>query len=256
MVTRCGNSTPKQFYVYVHRRATDGLVFYVGKGTGKRAWALNGRNKHWHNIVKKHGRTVEIVQSGMQEWWALEMEIDLISSYGRDNVCNMTDGGEGASGFTHSPETKKRLSEVNSNRVIPMDQRIAMSIYRKGKPNGHLGLKRTDQARANMSAAQRSSKNRPDISGDKNPAKRIDVRMKMMVKRPSISGSKNCHASPILCIETGVRFGSIVEANEWLRSIGKNGDTKQCARGLSKTAGGYTWRYAERKKAPEGGPED
>jgi hypothetical protein len=80
----------RDFYVYVHRRATDGTVFYVGKGTGNRAYANQGRSRYWRNIVSKHGYTVQIVQTGMQEWWAFEIERELISSYGRENLCNLT----------------------------------------------------------------------------------------------------------------------------------------------------------------------
>lgn len=61
------NFTPSDFYVYLHRRATDGRVFYVGKGVSTRAWRKDKRNQHWKNIVKKHGYIVEIVQDGMQE---------------------------------------------------------------------------------------------------------------------------------------------------------------------------------------------
>jgi hypothetical protein len=145
----------RDFYVYVHRRATDGTVFYVGKGTGNRAYASQGRSRYWRNIVSKHGYTVQIVQTGMQEWWAFEMERELISSYGRENLCNLTDGGEGCSGVKKSPET--------------IAKQIAI----------HLGSKRSEESRRRMSEAQKLSQNRPDISGDKNPAKREDVKAKM-----------------------------------------------------------------------------
>ena len=49
------------FYVYVHRTADTGRIFYVGKGTKNRAWTKGSRNLHWRNIVNKHGYTVEIV---------------------------------------------------------------------------------------------------------------------------------------------------------------------------------------------------
>lgn len=54
------------FYVYVHRRATDESIFYVGRGRKKRAHST-GHNPHWRNIVKKHGRTVHIVDENLDE---------------------------------------------------------------------------------------------------------------------------------------------------------------------------------------------
>jgi hypothetical protein len=45
--------TASEFYVYLHRRATTGEIFYVGKGSNKRAWTAQGRNRHWQNIAAK-----------------------------------------------------------------------------------------------------------------------------------------------------------------------------------------------------------
>lgn len=71
------------FYVYIHRRKTTGEVFYIGKGRRRRAWSSSGRNKHWGYVAKKHGFTVEIYASNLQEWYAFELEKDLIAYYGR-----------------------------------------------------------------------------------------------------------------------------------------------------------------------------
>lgn len=59
---------PDGFYVYIHRRATDGSAFYVGKGRGKRAWRWGeSRNPHWRNIASKNGVYVEIYKDNMSE---------------------------------------------------------------------------------------------------------------------------------------------------------------------------------------------
>lgn len=98
------------FYVYIHTRNDTGEVFYVGKGKGNRAYEL-GRSKHWHNIANKHGVRVELVESGLQEWYAFELEVALIAYYGRKDLnlgqlVNLTDGGEGPSGFLVSEELR------------------------------------------------------------------------------------------------------------------------------------------------------
>ena len=72
------NSTPTNFYVYLHRRKTDGKVFYVGKGHDKRAWTTDGRNQYWFNIVKKHGFYIEILLNNIQAWYAFELEKETI----------------------------------------------------------------------------------------------------------------------------------------------------------------------------------
>ena len=101
------------FYVYLHRKKTTGEVFYVGKGSGDRAWSASGRNDLWVRTVNKHGYTVEIFLSNLQEWYAFELEKELIALHGRlsdgkGKLVNMTDGGEGLSGEDH-PMYDKRL---------------------------------------------------------------------------------------------------------------------------------------------------
>lgn len=91
---------PQGFYVYLHRRATDGSVFYVGKGKDQRAWGRAHRNRHWNYISKKHGVVVDILRDDMSEVCAFTLEKVIISILGRENLANATSGGEGVSGIT------------------------------------------------------------------------------------------------------------------------------------------------------------
>lgn len=99
------------FYVYVHKKKTTGEVFYVGKGCGTRAWNFNNRSTFWVKVCRKYGCVVEIVKNNLQEWYALELETDLINYYGRSNLgngplVNLIDGGDGLSGEA-SPRTDR-----------------------------------------------------------------------------------------------------------------------------------------------------
>jgi hypothetical protein len=145
------------FYVYLHRKASNGEVFYVGKGCGHRAWSRNGRSSWWNRIAAKHGLMVDIVIDGIQEWYAFEHEAELISLYGRRNInqgplINLSDGGEGPSGVIVTAETRIKMSESRKNmvfsekhrenlskackgKVLTESTRTKMSDYRKGRPH-------------------------------------------------------------------------------------------------------------------------
>jgi hypothetical protein len=108
----------KQFYVYVHMKATDDSVFYVGKGSKYRYTTKQGRNEYWHRIVSKHGFVAEIVKDGLSFQEANAYEIQLIQEL-RDQgcqLCNMTDGGEGCLGVKKTPEQKAAISLKNKGK--------------------------------------------------------------------------------------------------------------------------------------------
>lgn len=113
---------PNRFYVYVHRRKSDMRVFYVGKGSGGRAFDKGKRNAYWHNIVNKHGYKVEFTHKEINEQKAFDLERALIARYREKGIklCNATDGGEGASGAKRSMATRRRLSEIRKNAPNPM----------------------------------------------------------------------------------------------------------------------------------------
>lgn len=109
------------FYVYAHCKPHSNLPFYIGKGRGKRAYTKEGRNAFWKRLVNKHGFRVEILFENLQEEHALLMESAFINMYGRRNVgtgilVNLTDGGEGMSGLSPSPETREKISNALKGR--------------------------------------------------------------------------------------------------------------------------------------------
>jgi group I intron endonuclease len=116
------------------RRPT-GKPFYAGKGKGNRCyehlkpWHLKGdENEIKVRIIEKIRRegkepVVEILQEGLSECDAFAIEAAQIKLYGRIQngglLANMTDGGEGQSGFHHSEETKRKISEKTRGKNNP-----------------------------------------------------------------------------------------------------------------------------------------
>lgn len=121
------------FYVYVHRKKTNGEVFYVGKGRNSRAKVQSNKSDFWNKIVRKHGYTIEIVLGNLQEWYAFELEKELIALYGRRDrgegtLVNLTDGGEGASGAIVSEECKRNTSKRMKGQCHPNASSIIYEV--------------------------------------------------------------------------------------------------------------------------------
>lgn len=129
-----------RFYVYVLCRP-NGKPFYVGKGQGPRVYhhekeARTGHKCHKCNVIRKiwkQGGQVQryIVLETDNEQEAFDYERQTIVMYGRENLCNQTDGGEGASGL--SEETRKSLAwdrkkRLEHNRKLSADPAIRARI--------------------------------------------------------------------------------------------------------------------------------
>lgn len=101
------------FCTYAHY-TPQGKLFYIGKGSSlRRAKNFKNRNKYWNNVVKKHGKPkVEILATWSTESEAFEHEKFLILCFRNLNydLCNLTDGGEGVSGYKQTAEHKAKTN--------------------------------------------------------------------------------------------------------------------------------------------------
>ena len=124
--------------IYRHLKP-NGEVFYIGYGSKERAFHKNNRNNHWKNIVKKYGYEVQILKSNLTKKEAIELEIMLISYYGRIDLgtgilCNQTNGGDGGNNIIHhSDETKRKISKSNTGKKASKETLLKLSNSHKGK---------------------------------------------------------------------------------------------------------------------------
>lgn len=221
---------PSGFYVYIHRRATDGSVFYVGKGSLRRAWDRSPRSDWWLSVAKKNGVIVEIVQSGMSEACSLTMERIYINKHRHvgDKIVNATDGGEGASGYF--PHWARSVCCSNGMR-FPSLRHARDWLRSNGFPNAHhTGINKCCQGKLDRSHGFTWW-----YEGDE--------------PKP-FKCNRKYWAAPVLC-SNGMSFPSISCAVLWLRDNGHpkavTSNIVSCCKGRYMQAYGYVWSYDELK---------
>lgn len=209
------------FYVYVHRAKDTNQVFYVGKGKNKRKDDCNSRSQKWRDFVSAHGFYSEIVLANLTEENSFLLEKELIAFYGRDQLCNYSNGGEGPSGAKHSKEavelkkaTSKSMWEKNPDRKIAMSNR-ALKQW-----NG--------EARENIVNRMKAAQEKMAQTGEKK------------------NYMRNVNPVPVMCIETKQSFRTLADAVDWVRLTGISTKPSQrpialAARGFRKSAYKHTW---------------
>lgn len=173
-----------KFYVYLWLRK-DGTPYYVGKGTGRRAYTSAG-----HGVHKPNGKEHILIHFYHTEEEAFEAEKILIAFYGRrDNqtgiLRNLTDGGENPprtdrrghtlsiatrakiskslTGKKQSEETRKKHSEAMRGNKFRVGKKPNMSPeVRRKIGDAHRGKIISPETRAKLSAANKGKKITPE----------------------------------------------------------------------------------------------
>ena len=210
------------------------LIRYKGDGKGyigKTARILRER-------IKEHirsNRTYSYVDNAIRKYGAENFEVTILDECLTEeelnaremfwikelntkypNGFNLTDGGEGTSGYIPSEELRQRWSKINAGRKASEETKRRRSESLMGHPvsqeardkmsKSHKGKTMSPEACANMSAA--SAKKRP-----------------------------------ILCVELDRVFHSMRAAAKWARVV--HGTIWKACREPNCTAAGYHWKYAD-----------
>lgn len=136
------------FYVYFHFRKSDGQLFYIGKGKNDRAWSFKNRNRHWRNTVAKHDFEVAFFARDLTETKAFEIETLLIDTFGVANLANMTNGGDGVSGYVFTAEDREKMAKAQRGRKHPEHVKQKISA-------AHIGMIYNEETRQKLSASAR-----------------------------------------------------------------------------------------------------
>ena len=146
---------PNRFYVYAFLREDD-TPYYIGKGTGDRAWGKR-------QVRPTDDSRIIILKETLTETEAFSEEIRLIEFYGRQDLGtgilrNLTDGGEGPSGWIPSTETRDKISAALLGKRKSEIHCKKIGLSKLGNTYV-VGQKRTDKQKNNMSEAKLGPKN-------------------------------------------------------------------------------------------------
>jgi len=246
-----------RFYVYAHRRHDTGDVFYVGKGTGKRAWVKSGRNSLWSRTAKKHGFDVEIIHRYLTEQEAFALEREEIERL--CPTCNFTDGGEGISGYHHTDATKEAIRSAHVGRPQPRElvERRAEKLRGK-KRTAEFGASVSERNRGRIASQETRQKMSETRKGRTLSPETIAkcVKAHLGAKRSRESRQRMSDAQrkkAIICQETGLTFPSLTSAAEWVRKSGISKASKTgiwlSATGKHRKSYGFHWSYSDTSNA-------
>lgn len=144
------------FCVYQHIRPDTNAIFYVGKGSLRRANSRHRRNEHWKSVVAKSGGfATQVVIDGVDEELAFLVEIELIDQLHRLGLrlTNKTNGGEGPSGHRHTDEAKRKISEAQRGEKHWTYGKEITPEHRAKLRQARAKLVFTDEIRAKISEA-------------------------------------------------------------------------------------------------------
>lgn len=145
------------YYTYAYLRE-DGTPYYIGKG---KAGRINNK-LHTIHLPPEEGRRIFLKQNLTDEE-ARKHEVYMIAVLGRKDLGtgilrNLTNGGEGTSGFVMSEETKRKIGEKqrgeenhNYGKIFPVETRKKMSENQMGEKNNFYGKTHTLETKQKIS---------------------------------------------------------------------------------------------------------
>jgi group I intron endonuclease len=202
------------------------------------------RQDHFHRAILKEGWDNfcwEIIDQAYDKDSLDRKEIYWVDFYhtftDRERGYNLTPGGEGGDTFSYHPD-KERIRQINS------ESKKGEKGYWFGKEGPTKGRPHTEEEKKKISESQKGDKHYMfgKHLSEENKHKQSEAHKGERGYWFGKKGGEHSTAKAVICIETGIRFLSIEEAN---KNTGIKRHIGDCCNSIRKTAGGYHWRYAD-----------
>jgi hypothetical protein len=166
---------PSKFGVYTHSITGRG-IFYVGKGSRYRAGKVSRfRNQHYANVVCHYGGSSQVVVEFFEcngEAASLFMERILVAGFRACGIdlTNMTDGGEGNSGYKTPEDVKQKMSRSCKKAYSSKElrEKVSEAVKRSFTPESRLKISVANKGKIVSQETRKklseANKRRPPIS--------------------------------------------------------------------------------------------
>lgn len=229
--------------VYKHTNKINGknYIGITGKAVNQRWKKGNGyfSNRVFFNAIRKYGWeegfTHEVLISGLTREEACEKEKELILAFDSKapNGYNLTDGGDGSTGFVMTEEQKRAISIRNKGRKRSPE----ICEFLRRRQTG----KRPDEATREKLRKAHTGR----MHTEESKQKMSKIRKEIGITRQFIEAGNASHRKPVAQYSLNGELIKIWDcgttAGEAL-NIERHG-IYNCARGKTKSSFGYVWRY-------------
>lgn len=229
-------------YIYIHKNKINGKMYIGQSKNPSKRWGKNGlgykphkngESRFWNAIQKYGWNNFDhiIIAKCLYREMANQLEKELIFRYNTTNDkygYNIAIGGDGNSGFQNW--TKERQEEYRRLQSKLSKEKWKNEEYIKKQKAGMKKVMATEEYSQKMSKSVRKYWSNKD---------NIEKHKKI---------TRNIKGQPIRCVETGMVFSSISEANECFGKSTRSTAIHDFFRGKSKSALGYHWEKISKEE--------